>query len=377
MTSRPFKVAVLGSMTDPSGAPLAALRLAAGFAERGYSTSVAFLYDRVPIEGGDHPYTTMLARPPASLGDYVRMLMGLWQWFRRERPTVLITFLPLASVLGCWVARFAGVPVRIVSHRVPRSTYTPAMRRLDTMSARWGAYTGVVAVSKSVAASCGAYPNRLKRRMTVIYNGLRGFQASPLAKDEARRRLGLPVEVVLAVAVGRLDRQKNYPVLLEALARTDERVHLAVAGEGGDRQSIEALIVRLGLDSRVHLLGAIPRSEIVHLLRAGDLFVQPSLFEGQSNALLEALHAGLPCFVSDAPEQVETVSADDGRIAGAVLGTHDAEAWSQALRRFDASRWLDDEGANIVRGRAGVFTYQRMMDAFEGLVADKTLKQRT
>jgi glycosyltransferase involved in cell wall biosynthesis len=362
------KIAVLGTMTSPSGAPIAALRLAAGFAEHGHEAVAAFLYDREPIEGGDHPYITLAKSRPRTALEMWRLQRSLRQWLRFEQPDVLISFLPLASVVGCWTALMCGIKVRIVSHRVPRDTYTRAMRSLDTLSAKCGAYTQVVAVSQSVGRSCAAYPQALRSNLSVIYNGLKDFQTSELTARDARTRLGLPIDAPLAVAVGRLDRQKNYPVLLRGLASTDATINLAIAGNGMDRAALEGLVAELAIADRVHLLGSLPRADIAHLLKAADIFVQPSLFEGQSNALLEALHAGLPCLVSDAPEQIETVSEADGTIAGAVLPMHQPAEWANALNAF-ALDFADREAVRATALRlAETFTFRHMMAAYLDLI---------
>lgn len=363
MTATGRRILVLGTKSARSGAPIAALRLAAGLSGCGYQTEAWFLYDPDPVQGGDYPYRALIEGDVRGLGGHLRIVRALWRQMRRFRPDVVVTFLPYASVLGSLVARLTNVPVRIVSHRVPCYTYSRAMRPLDRLSAVVGNYTDVVAVSGSVARSCAGYPRRLKERTHVVYNGLKDWPRSTLGKRDARARLGLPVDAALVVAVGRLAEQKNYPVLIDAMRDTPEHLVLAVAGEGPDRQAIEQQIETNGLAGRVILMGSIPREDIPHLLAAADVFVQPSLFEGQSNALLEALHAGLPCLVSDAPEQVETVTDSSGKLAGAILPVRDVAAWRDALARF-ADAGVPPEMLATIRRQSELFTFERMMQGF-------------
>lgn len=363
MTLPERRVLVLGTKSARAGAPIAALRLAAGLADCGYQAEAWFLYDPDPVQGGDYPYTALVGGKARGAADTVRIVMRLWREMRRFRPDVVVTFLPFASVLGSLIARLAGVPVRIVSHRVPCNTYSRIMRPLDRMSAVIGNYTDVVAVSASVAQSCAGYPAWLKARTHVVYNGLKDWPRSGLTRSQARERLGLPVDSSLVVAVGRLAEQKNYPVLIDAMRDTPRQLVLAVAGEGPDRPALEQQISDNGLEERIILLGSIAREEIPHLLAAADAFAQPSLFEGQSNALLEALHAGLPCLVSDAPEQVETVTNDAGDVAGAVLPTHDAAAWREALVTF-ATQPPSPGMLTTIRRQSELFTFDRMMKGF-------------
>src|SRR5260221_14040806 len=112
--------------------------------------------------------------------------------------------------MGQAMARTLGIRQRIISHRTPPDTMHPLLQRLDSLWARYGFYTGVVAVSEGVRAKCGHYPRELRERTRVVHNGLRDWRPSPLPPEEARDRVGAPRHTFLMVAVGRLAQQKNY-----------------------------------------------------------------------------------------------------------------------------------------------------------------------
>ncbi|MBV2149765.1 glycosyltransferase family 4 protein [Sphingobium sp. AS12] len=347
---------------------MAALRLAAGLEEAGWSCRGIFLYYRKEMNNVDHTYECLLDRPPRSPGDFIKIIWRLRGVMRMERPEAVVCFLPLAMVLGSLIAQNCGVRQRIVSHRVPADTYGAMMRWLDILAAWAGLYTEVVAVSKSVGRSCKPYPRWLKRRIHVVYNGLKGWRRSDKNQEEARSHFGLTVKGKLIVAVGRLDAQKNYPVLIDAMVTVPADVRLAIAGQGELLDEIIAQIARLKLQERVTVLGAISRTDVPHLLAAADVFAQPSLFEGQSNALLEALAAGLPCIVSDAPEQIETITSNTGEAAGLVLPATDPVAWSEGIASF-----LSDDGRLITakaraKERSEAFTYDKMVNGFAKVV---------
>lgn len=366
----PARILVVGTMASHSGAPIAALRLAAGLANAGHEARALFLYRREEVEAGDFPASSLLPTPPRGPLQFIRMAWRLHKAIREFRPQGIITFLPLASVMACSIGWAHGVRARIVSHRVPRGTYGRILLALDRILAWTGAYSDVVAVSASVARSCRTYPQWLRKRVRVIYNGLKDWQPSSLDRDAARRRLDLPRDAFVVAAVGRIDPQKNYRILMDAVPGLPSNVVLAIAGEGSERNAVEARIAAEGLGERVRLLGNIPRGEVPHLLKAADLFVQPSLFEGQSNALLEALAAGLPCFVSDAPGQAETISGPAGT-AGAILPTHDCEAWEAAIATACCDPGYRTKMAPAVVAQAARFTYERMVRDFEALLADR------
>lgn len=358
------KVMVLTTMTHASGAPIAALRLAAGLEASGHEVKAVFLYHREPMNGTDYPAQKLLGHVPRTPVDMLRIIVRLWRCLREHRPDVIIMFLPLASVFGANVARLAGIRRRIMSFRVPRDTYSPVMRAADRLSAWLGSYTDVVGVSRAMLAGCAAYPRWLRDRAVVIHNGLKDWPRSTLDKGAARALFGLPADGRLVGALGRLEEQKNPELLVEALAQCPAHVHLVLAGSGSLHDRVVALADSLSVQDRLHLLGDVPRDKVPHLLAAIDLFAQPSRFEGQSNALLEALHAGLPCLVSDIAEQVETLVGDDGRAAGQVMPLDDPAVWARAMAEEGRGADLDA----IIAERAALFTFAAMMRSYNALL---------
>jgi glycosyltransferase involved in cell wall biosynthesis len=362
------RILVIANHDSAYGAPMAALRLASGLRERTHLVSAHFLYSESRIDSPYLSYDILFPGPSPDLLEYLRIFARTIALVRRAKPDVVITFMPLAGIFGQLAARIAGVQKRIVSHRAPVNTYGRIMRWLDTLLARFGVYTDVVAVSESVRASCSHYPKRLRQRTVVVHNGLLDWRPSYATRSEARAAFGFSESDFVLAAVGRIEAQKNFSFLLPVVARLDG-VTLVIAGAGSLRTELEEMVARLGIQSRVCLLGVLPRERIPDLLRAADLFVQPSIYEGQSNALLEALYAGLPVLTSDVPEQVETVTHSDGRVAGAVLPLDDGEAWVHAIERFQGDAEALAEVRPVTRLRAEVFSFDRMISGFEQVLA--------
>jgi glycosyltransferase involved in cell wall biosynthesis len=357
------RILIIVSVANLAGAQIAALRLARGLAERGHRVKVVFLYERDRISEPDHPYEVLLKKAAPGAADYLRIAVDLNRIIRRERPDVVLSFLPLANVLGQAAALGAGIRRRIVSHRIPVNTAGAVMRRLDTLWAWLGVYGDVIAVSEGVKATCQHYPARLKARTEVVHNGIRAWRASRLTREEARSRYGVSADALVLVAVGRLATQKNYGLLLDVMQRLD-RAALLIAGEGPERPALERDIARRGLAGRVRLLGVVPQTEIPDLLTVADIFAQPSIFEGQSNAVLEALQAGVPVIAQDVPEQRETIAEADGAVAGVLVPVGDIGAWVAAIARLSDESEVAAARAVAAR-RADLFTYEAMIDGFE------------
>lgn len=362
------RIVILVSFANLAGAQIAALRLARGLRDKGYDPSVHFLYEQVPVDTPDHPYEVLLPTENPGVLGYLRIAVALVGLLAREKPDAVVTFLPLANVLGQALAALLGVKRRIVSHRMPADTAKPVLRKLDTLWARLGVYTRVVAVSNGVLRTVQHYPKRLLARTEVIHNGLRGFKPSALSRSAAREKLGIRGNETVLVAVGRFVPQKNYPFLFEVVRRLDG-VILLVAGDGHLRGDLERRIGRAGLGGRVRLLGNVARPDIPDLLAAADLFVQTSSFEGQSNSVLEALNAGLPLVVHDVPEQRETVADESGAVAGALVPLEDLDAWVAAIEGFRNDPERLEEARAQARRRAKAFTYEAMIDKFEKAIA--------
>ncbi len=180
-------------------------------------------------------------------------------------------------------------------------------------------------------------------RITRLPNGIsvEGYEPKAAYDNSSPLRL---------VSVGRLDPQKGYDVLLDALSRFDlPEFEFRVYGEGRDREMLQGLIRSHGLEGRVFLEGVV--HDLPQRLSGSDLFVLVSRAEGLSNALMEAMLCGLPCVVTAvggntdlvAPEDVEVkVDAGGYRIMsnGIVVNSDDPEGTVKALELLARDREL-------------------------------------
>jgi glycosyltransferase involved in cell wall biosynthesis len=150
-------------------------------------------------------------------------------------------------------------------------------------------------------------------------------------RESVRRELEVPLDAEVLIFVGRLDRQKDPLLLLEAVSDTLARhpkVHLLVVGDGVMRTAVEAAAQRMPLAGHVSLLGARAPSAIARLLRACDLFVLSSAYEGMPIAVLEALASGVPV-VSTNVGEVRLVVRDG--VSGMLSRDRSAAAFAAAV----------------------------------------------
>ncbi len=133
------------------------------------------------------------------------------------------------------------------------------------------------------------------------------------------------------VASGRFVWQKGFPQLLMALKHLldgGEKARLTLVGNGPDLDFILYLRNRLGLEAHVSLVGKLSYEEISHLLRNAHAYVQSSVAEGLSNALVEASANGLPVIATDVGGTREVV--EDG-VTGFLLPPLQPEKWAEVL----------------------------------------------
>jgi len=185
------------------------------------------------------------------------------------------------------------------------------------------------------------------RRLVTISNSVElGARAQPEHRPEVRRALGLDEGAALLLTVGRLTEQKGQLHLVRAMrsvVETHPQARLLIAGTGELESALRAEVGRLGLEDHVTLLGL--RRDVDQLLRAADLFVLPSLWEGLSIALLEAMAAGLPVVATRVSGTDQVLRHGE---SGLVVEPRDEDALAKALQAV-----LDDpELARALGARA-------------------------
>jgi glycosyltransferase involved in cell wall biosynthesis len=144
--------------------------------------------------------------------------------------------------------------------------------------------------------SYGVEPGKVQR----VWNAHHGPRAEDvtITRADARQRLGVDPARPLVLTICRLMGWKRVDNILRALAELPADALLAVAGDGDMEQEWKALGRSLGLEGRVLWLGNVPHKDIPTWIRAADVFVLNSEYEGLSHTLVEVLHLGTPIVAS-------------------------------------------------------------------------------
>jgi predicted glycosyltransferase/glycosyltransferase involved in cell wall biosynthesis len=138
----------------------------------------------------------------------------------------------------------------------------------------------------------------VKKPVSVILNGFNDHRFYPRDMRECRRQLGLPQDKKILINVAKLyDAVKGHEILIRAMQdviKTRGDVVCYIVGDGELRASMEKLIAELHLEQHVKIVGAKPHHEIPFWINAGDVFVLPSLNEGNPTVMFECLGCAKP-----------------------------------------------------------------------------------
>lgn len=281
-----------------------------------------------------------------------RSLGTLLKWARLRRrlrqlePDLVLSFLTKVNIM-VGIATIGLDTTTIMSERnnFRIQKMHPVWRMLRPLSGR-RACTMVMQTQNA----CASLPERLRRRAVVIPN--------PVMPAPPRRRSS--TDRTKFVAVGRLESQKGFDLLLQAFARVVRRMpaaSLVIFGEGPERGALEEQVEALGLKGHVSLPGVTKSPQ--DWLEAGCVFVLSSRFEGFPNVLLEALMTGMAAVAFDCPWGPSEILRDAEDMA--LVPPADVEALADALLRVasdsDLKRRLEELGPALAArySKAAVF----------------------
>jgi sugar transferase (PEP-CTERM/EpsH1 system associated) len=350
--------------------------------EQAWRHAVVALTEVVPsfarrIRRSDIEYVSLQKAP----GHGARLYPRLVKLFRTMQPAIVHT--RNLAALECQVpAALAGVPVRIHGehgrdvedldgtsrrHQWMRRAYRPVVHHYVSLSRDLAGY---------LEHKVGIPPHRI----TQIYNGVDIDRFHPHG-DTRPPIAGCPFtdpRLFLVGTVGRMQTVKAQTLLAQAFVRVldlqpalRDTLRLVMVGSGPLRDEAQSLLDRHGVGALAWLPGE--REDVPDVMRGLDGFVLPSLAEGISNTILEAMATGLPVIATDVGGNAELVSAGN---TGIVVPAADIEALAVALVQM-ASEPRQARSFGLA-GRARVerlFSLPAMVQAYQGLY-DRLLNER-
>lgn len=281
---------------------------------------------------------------------------------RNERVEVIHTHEFTANVYGSLMGKMMGIPVVATVHG--KNYFAEQVKR--RVAYRYVSRAArMVAVSEDLKQFIVQQVGVAENRVGVVYNGVTVAESPSVDQLSAiRADLHLAGYDHVIGAVGSLYPVKGHIHLIKALPeilRACPKTILLVIGQGELEQALKAEVVKRNLDAHVRFLGF--RSDVPALLWLFDVFVLPSLSEGLSMALLEAMAAGRPVVATKVGGNSELVLDGD---TGFLIDSQSPEAISdkvvQVLRNKAQATGMGDRGRRRVVDK---FSFRAMVDRYQ------------
>lgn len=277
-------------------------------------------------------------------------------------------------------ARLARVPVAIHSeHGYELETLAGLpLRRRILCRAFYGMADAVFTVTNDLKTYHAKESGLAANEFRVIYNGVNTerFAPRPDSAERIRRELGIPEGRVVIGSVGRLVPIKDHLTLLralEVLLRQGEDVHVLLVGSGPELSKLkEHVLATPDLFEKVTFVGS--SDQVPELLNAMDIFVLPSISEGMSNTILEAMASGLPVVITNTGGSPELI--EDGR-SGWLFSPRDVNTLAWQLARLAADKELRLQFGAAARQHAlEQFSLTRMMQRYRDLYFELATRRK-
>jgi len=365
LAQAPIKVLQLLVSMPVGGAEQMVAVLATGLDPREFQVRVACI-------GTAGPLGAELSRagyPVISLGLDVKhcgklvIIKKLRALLRELKPDILHTHLYHPNLYGRLASLGLGLKGRVAT---VHNLYKRVKRHRCLLNCLLGRVSDYVVVfSPEVGKDVLAHDRIPSSRLRLLSPGIR-LEGLALAATRAEARSLLGVAGFVLGTVARLEEQKGLEVLLTAVSRIRREtgdLTVLIVGDGPLRPRLEEQAQKLGLKEAVRFLGT--RRDVPLLLRALDLFVMPSHWEGIPLTLLEAMGAGLPVVSTRVGRAGEIIA--DG-VNGLLVPPGDAEALAAAIlaayRQPQARRAWGEQGRRTVVAK---YSLDRMLGQFADL----------
>lgn len=330
-----FKLAIFMDSLFGGGGQRSMLNLAHGIADRGHDIDLVLAQVEGPFLG-EVPKSAKVIDLKASRA--LTSLPALVRYLRQNQPDAMLSVFGHINIVALLARRLAGTRTKLfvneqntVSMEAKNASSWRMRLTPKLMNLFYPWADGIVVVSEGVGQDLTQLIDVPRERINVIYNpSVVGAAVQEQANAPLDHPWFKPDQPPVLIAVGRLQPQKDYPMLIEAFSqvRQTQPVRLLILGEGKERSMLEALISERDLEKDISLPGFV-KNPYAYMARA-SLFVLSSRWEGLPTVLIEALCCGTPVVATDCPSGPKEILRD-GQF-GQLVPVGNAKAFAQAIR---------------------------------------------
>lgn len=183
-------------------------------------------------------------------------------------------------------------------------------------------------------------------------------------REKKRAELGLKETDIVLISSGELNENKNNQIIIQALSKLrHESLHYIICGTGSKYDELKKMTSDNGLDDYILFLGY--RNDIKELYRASDIFVMPSLREGLSRSIMEAMASGLPCVVSNIRGNVDLIRNKKG---GFLCDPRNVSSFAEAIK--DCVSIYKNEFGQFNKSEVKKFDLQTVVEKLNEIYSD-------
>jgi glycosyltransferase involved in cell wall biosynthesis len=366
------RLLILTTSLDFGGAETQLVRIATRLRQRGWEVRVISMrlpraFEAELTEAGIVVETLAIQRSASLPLAFLKMCAIV----RRVRPTVVLSFMVHANILARLSRPFSPMPRLVCSARSVTEQSSRGGTRWRDLAYRLTDWLCDLTVQNSDAGrrryvSAGATP---ERKIMVIPNGLdlSHFHPDAEARAAMRASLGVMDGTFVWLAVGRLEEEKDYPLMLAAFAEAARQrpARLVVVGKGSQLGRLEKLADELGIADAVTFYGV--SRDVARLMAAADALVLSSLWEGLPNVLIEAAATALPAVTTDVGGSAEVVlHAETGMVVQGRAPGQLAQAMCRLMALEPAQR--KDFGARARAYAERSYALDTVVDRWESVL---------
>lgn len=313
-----MKIGIIIGYLGIGGAERVAANLANWLTEQG--DTVVFFHTKRPAEK-EYPLHPAIVRHVCFAKSKMEIISKMRKCLRLERPDVVLIMSSPMCVYAIPAITGLNIPTVVSERSAPKNARVKKSTRIlaDRFMKRADAYVFQTNGAKAY------FKQSIQARGTVIPNPLdvQGLP-KPYAGERTKR----------FVAMGRLIKEKNYPLLVRAFTefrRQYPEFTLDIYGDGRERESVQALIEQCGASDCITLHPA--RDDVLTAVQDAFAFVLSSDLEGMPNALIEAMAIGLPCISTDCPSG-GPADLIENRVNGLLVPVDDVPALANAMQEL-------------------------------------------